>query len=95
MKALVLILFTLPCFSQVGIGTTDPQATLQVNGDVIIDSLPPINIGDLIMSDTENRLRKYCGPNCKIQIEILPDSTLVFRVVSNKPFHDIKTKNRK
>ncbi len=40
MKKLILsLLFTLPTFSQVGIGTTNPTETLHVNGSLRVESL--------------------------------------------------------
>ena len=36
MKVLLFFLFSIPIFSQVGIGTTQPMATLDINGDLMI-----------------------------------------------------------
>ena len=71
MKLTALLLF-LWSFSnaQVGINTTDPRATLHVAGDAIIDSLPITTEGYIVVADSINRLRSFCGPNCALKISI-------------------------
>lgn len=63
MKQLAYILLLLPflIFAQVGIGTTNPQKTLHVNGDVRIDSLPHQPDGRIVTANWDGDLGYRLG----------------------------------
>lgn len=68
MKKLLLLVFTfifLPSFSQVGISITNPQAMLDINGDLIIRDVPIQNTESykvLTLNNTDNRVEYFYKP---------------------------------
>lgn len=56
MKKLILLLFPVVTFSQVGVNTTSPSATLDVNGDLRVRQIPTVNTANyvLVVDDSGN-----------------------------------------
>lgn len=64
MKTLILILFTIPIFSQVGIGTTNPQNDLHVSGGILVEDLPYLGMGSILIADEDGNIGRLNCPNC-------------------------------
>lgn len=91
LATLLLALVATISTAQVGINTTNPQATLHVAGDAIIDSLPYVLEGTLVVADSLNRLRSFCGPNCALKINLGPDGKIRFIRIINGPVRRVDT----
>jgi len=54
MKKLILLLFPIITFSQVGVNTTSPSATLDVNGDLRVRQIPTVNATQYVLTVDDN-----------------------------------------
>ena len=63
MKKLILLLFPLALFSQVGINTSSPTETLDVNGTVRIRNLPTVSTADSILVTQNGIIKKVSISN--------------------------------
>ena len=63
MKQLTYILLLLPflTFAQVGIGITNPEATLHIAGDLKIDTIPVMNEDYVLVADSDGFVGKKIG----------------------------------
>lgn len=77
MKLLTYILLIVPfiTFSQVGIGTTNPEATLHIAGNLKIDTIPVMNEDYLLVTDSDGFVGK------KLITSLFPLSTQTIKAV--------------
>ena len=101
MKSLLLSIFFVPflAFSQVGINTTNPQATLDVNGSLRVTSIPSSNAAKVIGADADGTVSQVnIGDNLQLSSGTLHSngSTKYFvttkstpTIFSGHPFHNV------
>lgn len=59
MKKLILLLLPTLLFSQVGVNTTQPSATLDVNGDLRVRQVPTVNTANYVLVvDNDGNVKK-------------------------------------
>lgn len=101
MKTLLLFIFLVPilAFSQVGINTTTPQATLDVNGSLRVTSIPSSNAAKVIGTDANGTVSQVViGDNLQLASGTLHSNGSTKYFVATKstptlfsgfPFHNV------